>query len=145
VTVADSNGRTMQGGASGYGWQPGQSGNPGGRPKGIARLAREATRDGVDLVAFFVSVFHGVTPGVDDGDTAGRDVTLDDRIEAARWLADRGFGKAAITVSAVDDEPVNVLNSYSIEGLFALKESMDLLESNDSDRSHNDPSATSQS
>ena len=61
----------------------GQSGNPAGRPKGIVRAIREQTRDGDDLVAFVVRVFRGEVDGV----------RLRDRLEAATWLADRGFGK----------------------------------------------------
>ena len=59
-------------------------GNPkrnGGRPKGLAQLARAATKDGDDLVKFFVSTLK----------TAKKH---SDRIKAAEWLADRGFGKA---------------------------------------------------
>jgi len=61
----------------------GVSGNPGGRPKSIVRAIREQTRDGDDLVAFVMCVFRGEVEGV----------RLRDRLEAATWLADRGFGK----------------------------------------------------
>jgi hypothetical protein len=47
------------------------------------RAIREQTRDGDELVAFVVRVFRGEVEGV----------KLRDRLEAATWLADRGFGK----------------------------------------------------
>ena len=69
---------------------PGHSGNPGGRPAGLATLIRETTNDGQELVDFMLSVFRG---------EHGEEPRL--RADAATWLSDRGFGKP--TVSAVDD------------------------------------------
>jgi hypothetical protein len=52
-----------------------------GRPKGLAQLARAATKDGADLISFFIRVLkHGKKES--------------DRIKAGEWLADRGFGKS---------------------------------------------------
>ena len=61
----------------------GWSGNPGGRPKGLVRAIRDQTSDGEELVAFMLRVFRGELDGV----------KLKERLEAATWLADRGFGK----------------------------------------------------
>jgi len=61
----------------------GQSGNPGGRPRGLVRAIRDQTEEGDELVAFVMRVFRGEVEGV----------RLRDRLEAATWLADRGFGK----------------------------------------------------
>jgi hypothetical protein len=61
----------------------GRSGNPGGRPKGLVRAIREQTRDGEELVRFMLHVFRGETEGA----------RLKERLDAATWLADRGFGK----------------------------------------------------
>jgi Family of unknown function (DUF5681) len=61
----------------------GQSGNPGGRPRGLVKKIREETEDGEDLADFLLRVFRGEVDGV----------KLKDRIEAATWLADRGFGR----------------------------------------------------
>ena len=64
---------------------PGESGNPGGRPKGLARRVREAVgRDGERLVTFHVEVME---------DTEQK---MADRLAAARWLAERGFGRVAL-------------------------------------------------
>ena len=109
-------------------WAPGVSGNPGGRPKGIARLAREATNGGTDLVAFFQAIFQGNVPQVGEGQAVGRDVTLKDRIEAGYWLADRGYGKAPITVNVAEDEPENPLRSFTMEELLAAHAAMKALQ-----------------
>jgi hypothetical protein len=63
-------------------WAPGVSGNPGGRPKGLAALVREETADGAELVTFMLAVLRG-----------RKKAPLRLRMEAAAWLADRGFGK----------------------------------------------------
>ena len=62
-------------------FQPGNRANPGGRPKGLAALVREQTDDGAELVAFMLRVLRG------------RKQPTRLRMEAAAWLADRGFGK----------------------------------------------------
>lgn len=62
-------------------FQPGQSGNPGGRPKAAHRvrdLARERTEDAIDVL---VSIMR------DEGAPAPA------RVSAASAILDRGYGK----------------------------------------------------
>lgn len=64
-------------------FKKGQSGNPGGQPKGLVTAIRERTKDGATLVAFMLRVFEGKV----------KRATLNHRMEAATWLSDRGFGR----------------------------------------------------
>ena len=61
---------------------PGMTGNPGGRPKGIAAIARQHTDRAMDVL----------TAAMDDPDARVR-------VAAAKEILDRGYGKApAFTV-----------------------------------------------
>jgi hypothetical protein len=63
------------GGATGEGFVPGQSGNPGGRPRGLARMVHEAVSDGADVVALMTAVLKGDRkgPGRQDSLAQGQD------------------------------------------------------------------------
>jgi len=79
-------------------FQPGQSGNPGGRPKGIAAKAREHTDKALEVLV----------AALDDDDTKTR-------IVAAKEIIDRGFGKP-VTMTAdvskrLDDMDDDTLDS----------------------------------
>src|ERR1700737_1600288 len=109
MTVQHNGKTTRLGGVTGRGFRPGQSGNPGGRPKGLAIFAREAVGDGRDLVDFYPSVFGGDTKALHT-----RKITLRNRIQTAGWLAERGFGKAPIVADA--DPPTALLVLYPAVG-----------------------------
>jgi hypothetical protein len=70
------------------------SGNPGGRPKGLVRRIREETRDGEELVDYMLAVLRA------EGESTSP------RVEAASWLADRGFGRPQQTtlVGSADEQ-----------------------------------------
>ena len=84
---------------------PGKSGNPGGRPKGLAERVRQETRDGAELVTFMLRVLRG------------RKQPTRYRLEAAAWLADRGFGKALqqMELSGPGAEPLTIRIEYAAE------------------------------
>jgi len=75
-------------------FRPGQSGNPGGRPKGLAKATRELVgEDGMKLVELWWDIAR---------DETRRD---SDRLEASKLLADRGWGKAPAYMPMEEDNP----------------------------------------
>jgi hypothetical protein len=81
---------------------PGQSGNPGGRPKLLSTLVKEQTQDGAELVEFMVRVLRN------------KRQSMRLRMEAAAWLADRGFGKALqqMELTGADGGPMEIVFRY---------------------------------
>ena len=88
----ECNGRAT-GGITGKGFRPGESGNPGGRPKGLAALVREKTNDGKFLVEQMMKLARGQSI------IKGTKPKHSDVTAAVEWLADRGFGKCLSTVA----------------------------------------------
>ena len=85
-----------------YRFVPGQSGNSGGRPKGLALLVRTGTKDGLELVEFWLDVMRA-NP---DGPYAK--AKLEVRLKASELLAERGFGKVEVTVDEEANAPRTV-------------------------------------
>lgn len=77
-------------------FKPGQSGNPQGRAKGFGALIREQTKDGAELVAFALALLRG------------GDVKLEQRFEAAQWLADRGWGRPVQATEMTGEIKINL-------------------------------------
>ena len=120
-------------------FQPGTSGNPSGRPKGLARMVRETVGD--DIVAIVkaqVSIAKGEAP---DGIRIPM-IKASDMTKAAEWLSDRGWGKAHQTIDIGTDlnlETVD-LTKLSDEQLddFIAKATAESSSEND-DTDHADP------
>lgn len=92
---------------------PGVSGNPSGRPKRdatLAELVRAVTGEGAEIVGFYWDVFTGQHDVVTDARY---------RMEAAAWLADRGWGKApqAVELTGAGGEPLSVEHTFETEHL----------------------------
>ena len=97
-----SKGRTMPDAAKPFMFKKGRSGNPGGMPKKFRTIIRETTKDGEVLVNIMRTIAEGEK-------YKGRKPTLRDIMDAVRWLADHGFGKAPQPVTGPDLEgPVEI-------------------------------------
>jgi hypothetical protein len=71
---------------------PGTSGNPGGRPRGLARATRELLGgDGEAIPRLWLSIMND------------EKAKTSDRLEASRLLADRGWGKTAVPLWPEED------------------------------------------
>jgi hypothetical protein len=82
-----------EGGVTGRGFKKGQSGNPGGRAKGIAEMQELArTHTPAAIEALVVSLANAQT-----------------RVHAAVALLDRGWGKPAQAITGADGGKLKVL------------------------------------
>ena len=122
-------------------WQPGQSGNPSGRPKGTRDLAGyvlETTDGGKELVDALVSIARGVMPEVavqeDSRPRKDQQVRPADQLKAIEMLLDRGFGRSPQQLDiahSVTDRPLAHLSDETlrllVENARQLKEGSDLV------------------
>ena len=96
MNIAENNHETTRpGGITGNGFKPGQSGNPGGRPKGLARAFRDAMGSPEEAARGLLEIAH----------TAKRPA---DRIAAWRELLDRGWGKAPAFAAIEGQDPMEL-------------------------------------
>jgi hypothetical protein len=110
-------------------WQPGQSGNPSGRPKGTRDLAGyvlETTDGGKELVDALVSIARGVMPNVpvQEGSRPRKDqqVRPADQLKAIEMLLDRGFGRSPQQLDVAHNVSSRPLEHLSDETLRLLVE-----------------------
>jgi hypothetical protein len=98
MTTVQNNGRAT-GGITGKGFQPGRSGNPGGRPQSLAKATRALVgEDGMALAQLWWDIAR---------DETRRD---SDRLEASRLLADRGWGRAPTYAAIEEADPLDLAN-----------------------------------
>ena len=92
-SVENNGGST--GGVTGKGFRPGSSGNPGGRPKGLAAMVKDRVEPS-ELVDILLD--------------AARDprAKVSERIAAVRELADRGWGKAPAFAAIEGGDPLEL-------------------------------------
>jgi hypothetical protein len=120
MTSVQNNAGTT-GGITGRGFRPGQSGNPGGRSKGLAKATRALVGDdGMPLIELWWSIAS---------DPMRRD---SDRLEARRLLADRGWGKPA-NFEPLEGDPLNLEDAEAAAEEFRAK-ILRLASDQDSDR-----------
>ena len=67
--------------------KPGQSGNPSGRPKGLAHYIQAQTTKGVELVNWYLGIWRGEPAPL------GRVPKASERFEAAETLLAYGWGR----------------------------------------------------
>ena len=116
-------------------WQPGQSGNPSGRPKGTRDLAGyvlESTDGGKELVDALVSIVRGTMPNVpaQEGSRPRKEqqVRPADQLKAIEMLLDRGFGRSPQQLDIAHNVTDRPLAHLSDETLRLLVESARQLE-----------------
>lgn len=102
-------------------FEKGKSGNPGGRPKGLASAVRQIPVDqtGVDG-AILLSRFWWTLVGDDKAD-------MGDRLRASRLLAERGWGKPAEFVPIESDDPLELSEREADEIAVKFVERLDEL------------------
>jgi len=116
-------------------WQPGQSGNPSGRPKGTRDLAGyvlETTDGGKELVDALVCMARGIMSNVavQEGSRPRKDqqVRPADQLKAIEMLLDRGFGRSPQQLDVAHNVSSRPLEHLSDETLRLLVESAKGLE-----------------
>lgn len=104
--MAAKGAQNSNGAAPGRPFKPGESGNPGGRPKGLAAKIRELAPPD-QLAGYYTAIWARDEDKLLELGITLKDVTLAERTKAADWLADRGYGKAP-QYAAQDGDPLDL-------------------------------------
>ncbi len=81
-------------------FRPGQSGNPGGRPKSLLTGIRQHVgHDGEKLVEAWATIAFGTATAIRKQFGRVTKVTTRDRLMAMKELADRGWGRPLVAVT----------------------------------------------
>ena len=88
-------------------FKPGVSGNPGGRPKGLASKIRELA-PAEELASYYIALWQRDGKVLRKLGIKVAEVTLAERTKAADWLADRGYGKAPQYAPVSDEDPLEL-------------------------------------
>jgi hypothetical protein len=95
----------------------GPSPNPGGRPRGFVAYVKEQTQDGKEMVDLMVSVMRGEPqPTVLKTSPTGEETvvlkipSIETRMLASGWLADRAFGKPAQKLEGEIRAPLAIIH-----------------------------------
>jgi hypothetical protein len=120
-------------------FKPGQSGNSGGRPRGLERLVRETVGgDMVTIIKAQIAIATGKKPDIGIEIPA---IKASDMTKAAEWLGDRGWGKARQTVDLSGDTAgarridYSKLSDAEIETLLKADELLDAAATDEGDGS----------
>ncbi len=103
MKLVENNGETTQlGGVTRRGFMPGHSGNPKGRPKGIASTVRKACGgDPETLIQTLLAIARGES-------TNGKPARAADQIRAAELVLAYGWGKPAAFVPIDSADPLEL-------------------------------------
>lgn len=111
--VVQNNGLQRRlGGVTGKGFVPGQTGNPGGRPKAIAVMVQEIlkrTHDGKDLVDWAYRIWRGEVKPL------GRKPLPQERFLALQWMTERGWGRAPVQIDVTAPSVIIVTAQGDVE------------------------------